>query len=411
MAVGDVIHNRFSTYVDEYTGARVTLLTDPSHTSRRMYFYTHMTAQNGTKLLYSPELGGERQLYCLDLVNGDAVQLTEGGNASGCGAEFMWDERRVLYVREGVVWVLDLADLSREKVYEVPAGWTLHGFRVSRDTDEFTAVEMRTDTVAMPIGTGDWSFLRANCLAKPLCRIILVNVATGEREVLLEQRCWLDHPVLRPGNPDELMFCHQGPFDVVDAHLWLMDLADRRVRCARRQPNDVIISHQFWEPDGKHLAFVFRDMGRESELGTPSEEIHEIDPETLEERTVVRCRPYAHCICDQTGRYFVGDAQGDTTPLHLQHEGEAEARKASGKTLDDFVYLLDRVSGREVRLAYHGSSWSCRWGTVQDAHPHPCFTGDGGHVLFNTDRFGHPAICMVDLGAFLSQHPELSHAA
>ena len=109
------------------------------------------------------------------------------------------------------------------------------------------------------------------------------------------------------------------------------------------------------------------------------------------------CRAYAHCICDRGGEFFVGDAQGDPTPIHLQREEDILAREQSGKALDDFIYLIDVHERKEIPLAYHGSSWSARWGTPQDAHPHPCFTEDGRYVLFVTDRFGHPAIHRVDV--------------
>ena len=77
MAIGDIVHNSFESYVDEYTGAVVERLTDPSVTCHHMYFYAHMTTRDGGKLLYAPQIAGERQIYCMDLATGDAVQLTE----------------------------------------------------------------------------------------------------------------------------------------------------------------------------------------------------------------------------------------------------------------------------------------------------------------------------------------------
>ena len=120
------------------------------------------------------------------------------------------------------------------------------------------------------------------------------------------------------------------------------------------------------------------------------------------------CQTFAHCICDHGGRFFVGDAQGDTTPIHLQKEGDILARAASGEVLNDCLYLIDLKGRREVKLAYHGTSWSARWGTPQDAHPHPCFTEDGRYVLFVSDREGHPSIHRLDLRGFLKGHPELA---
>lgn len=402
MAIGDVIHNDFSTYVDEFTGARVERLTDPSVTCHHMYFYAHMTTADGRWLLYSPEIDGERQVFLMDLATGDATQLTEGTGVDDWGAEFTADERHVLYHQNEAIWRLSLDDMSREEIYRTPEGWTGRDIGVSRDAPALTIVEIKKDTMAAAIGGKSWDFFKQNCLAKPLCRIRYVDLATGRAETVIEQRCWLGHSQIRPHDPETIMYCHEGPYDVIDARMWLVRRDGTGERCCREQPSDLILTHEFWEPDGKHLAYVYREMD-----GSGVEEIREIDPDTLEERTVMPCQTFAHCICDHAGRFFVGDAQGDTTPIHLQKEADIEARRASGEVLNDFLYLIDPHRREEVRLAYHGTSWSARWGTPQDAHPHPCFTEDGRYVLFVTDRFGHPAIHRIDLAEFLSEHPEL----
>lgn len=392
MAIGTIIHNEFTTYVDEFTGAHVERLTNPDITCHHMYFYAHMTTADGRWLLYSPEIGGERQIFLMDLTTGDATQLTEGEGVDDWGAEFTSDERHVLYHQDNAIWRLSLDDQSREEVYRTPEGWQGRDIGVSRDVPALTIVEVKTDTMASAIGGTNWDFFKQNCLAKPLCRIVYVNVETGEHEVVIERRCWLGHSQICPGDPDTIMFCHEGPYDVIDARIWLVSRDGSNERCCREQPSDLILTHEFWEPDGRHLAFVYREMD-----GSGVEEIHEIDPDTLEETVVMPCQTFAHCICDHAGRFFVGDAQGDTTPIHLQKEADIEARRASGKILNDFLYLIDLESRKEVKLAYHGTSWSARWGTPQDAHPHPCFTEDGRYILFVTDRFGHPTIHRIDL--------------
>ena len=402
MAIGDVIHNEFSSYVDEFTGARVERLTDPSVTCHHMYFYAHMTTTDGRWLLYSPEIDGERQVFLMDLATGDATQLTEGAGVDDWGAEFTADERHVLYHQSEAIWRLSLDDMGREEVYRTPEGWTGRDIGVSRDAPALAIVEIREDTMAAAIGGKSWDFFRRNCLARPLCRIRYVDLATSRAETVIEQRCWLGHSQIRPHDPETIMYCHEGPYDVIDARMWLVRRDGTGERCCREQPSDLILTHEFWEPDGKYLAYVYREMD-----GSGVEEIREIDPDTLEERTVMPCQTFAHCICDHAGRFFVGDAQGDTTPIHLQKEADIEARRASGEVLNDFLYLIDPHRREEVRLAYHGTSWSARWGTPQDAHPHPCFTEDGRYVLFVTDRFGHPAIHRIDLTEFLSEHPEL----
>lgn len=396
--IGSVIHNEFSSYTDEYTGARIERLTDPGITCHHMYFYAHMTTADGTKLLYSPEIDGVRQIFCMDLRTGDAVQLTEGPGVDDWGAEFTSDERGVLYHQGQTIYRLDLATLERTPIYTTPDGWSGRDIGVSRDADALTLVEINEATMPNKIGGKNWDFFRENCLAKPECRIRYINTATGEAQTVIDERCWLGHTQIRPHGPSTIMYCHEGPYDVIDARIWLVNKDGSNERCARSQGEDIILTHEFWEPSGEKLAFVYREMG-----GSGIEEIHEIDPVTLEERVVMPCQTFAHCICDRAGKLFVGDAQGDTTPIHLQKEEDIAARQASSEVLNDFLYLIDLEHRREIKLAYHGTSWSARWGTPQDAHPHPCFSEDGRYVIFVTDRFGHPSICRIDLEAFLAK--------
>lgn len=399
MGIGYIVHNHFESYIDKTTGAKVERLTDPAITCHHMYFYAHMTTRDGKKLLYSPEIDGERQVFCMELETGDAVQLTEGEGVDDWGAEFTADEKSVIYHQGQDIWLLSLADLTRRRIYSAPEGWHLRDIGVSRDEPVLVLIEMAENTMAAAIGGTSWNFFAENCRAKPLCRIVCVNIKTGEREVVHEERCWLGHPQIRPGDAETIMYCHEGPFDMIDARMWLISRTTHVPRCCREQPDGIILTHEFWEPDGSKLAFVYRELGKDG-----VEEIHEIDPDTLHENVLMPCHTYAHCICDHAGRFFVGDAQGDTTPIHLQKEEDIQARKNSGKVLDDNLYLIDRAGRQEIKLAYHGTSWSARWGTPQDAHPHPCFSEDGRYVIFVTDRFGHPAIHRIDLESFLTSY-------
>ncbi|MBM6756840.1 hypothetical protein H6A18_10030 [Collinsella tanakaei] len=392
MARGDIIHNAFETYTDPYTGVEVERLTDPAQTCHHMYFYAHMTTADGSKLLYSPEIDGERQIFCMDLATGDAVQLTEGAGVDDWSAEFTRDEQHVLYHQQNAIWRVDIDTLETECVYRTPEGWDGRDIGVSRDADVLSLVELELSTLPAKIDGASWDFFRQNCLAKPHCRIRSVDVAAGTVETVLDERCWLGHTQIRPGDPETIMFCHEGPYDVIDARMWVVRRGEGVARCLRDQPEDLILTHEFWVPDGSRVAYVYREMS-----GSGCEEIRTIDPDTLEETVIMPCQTFAHCNCDHAGRYFVGDAQGDTTPIHLQKEEDIEARRASGEVLNDFLYLIDLKQRREVRLAYHGTSWSARWGTPQDAHPHPCFSEDDRYIYYVTDRFGHPAICRIDM--------------
>ena len=239
-----------------------------------------------------------------------------------------------------------------------------------------------------------WDFFAKTCLAKPRCRIVYIDLVSGASRTLVEENCWFGHVQIRPGDPDTIMFCHEGPYDLIDARLWLIQSDGSRYRRCREQPDDLILTHEFWLPDGSRLAFVYRET-----TGEKIEDIRMINPDTMKEEIWMRCSPYAHFICDRQNRYMVGDAQGSDVPIHLlDSEKPCEADKGKPEEVrNDFIYLVDVEGRSEQRLCYHGTSWSAAYGNPQDSHPHPCFTEDGKYVIFVSDREGTPCIYRVNL--------------
>ena len=148
---------------------------------------------------------------------------------------------------------------------------------------------------------------------EPRCRLRYVEVATGKAHTVIEDNCWWGHAQLRPGDPDTILFCHEGPYDMIDARLWLVKSDGSDYHCAREQPSDTIITHEFWMPGGDKIAYVYRKADDGS-----TESIRMMAPETLEEEVFMPCLPYAHFICDGQRRFFAGDCQGQETPIHLQ---------------------------------------------------------------------------------------------
>ena len=385
MAIGDLLHQTPVTTPDPYTGCPVTRLTPPDHTSHHMYFYNRMVTSDSSRLLYCAGINGRRNLYLMELATGDAVQLTEGDALDDYGAMISADDKSVYYQQDRKVWKLDLATLQRTCLYAAPDGWDCGNWGMSDDNRYLVMTETRRDTLPDLTGKKGWEFFPLTCAAKPLCHIVYLDTQTGEHHIVVEDRCWFGHAQLRPGDPDTILFCHEGPYDMIDARLWLIQSDGSRYRCARPQPKDVIITHEFWMPTGDRLAYVYRKADDGS-----TETIRMMRPETLEEELFMPCLPYAHFICDRQRRWFVGDCQGQETPIHLQ-TGEGRGQEVR----NDFIYLVDIARKKEIPLCYHGTSWTTIHGTPQDAHPHPCFTPDGSGVVFTSDREGKPCVYLA----------------
>ena len=390
MSKGQIFHSTFSEYTDPYTGTVVKRLTDPSILSHHMYFYNRMTTSDGQYLLICQKRDEGRQLYTLNLHNGEIRQITEGDGVGQDSAMFSHDDKTIFYQQNNRFYAMDAQTLETHCFYETPEGWSGSAPGMSSDNRFMSIVETKQDTLPPRDGSAGWNFFALTCEAKPLCRIVYIDVETGKSHVVLEDHCWFGHTQIRPNDPYTILFCHEGPYDLIDARLWLIQSDGSRYRCCRKQPSDLILTHEFWLPDGSKFAYVYRET-----TGDKIENIRLMDPETLKEEILMPCSPFAHFICDKKNEYMVGDSQGSDVPIHLLTE---EMLKEKANTIsNDFIYLIDVKKRTEKKLCYHGTSWLAKHGNPQDSHPHPCFSEDNKSIIFVSDREGLPCIYQVML--------------
>ena len=388
MAVGDIIKNKFYSYTDPVTGTKITRLTEPDHISHHMYFYNKMVTPDDKGLLYAAEIDGERQLYMMDLETGDAKVLTEGDHIDDYGG-ILSEDGKYFFFQQNMDFIrMDLESGKQECYYTVPDGWRGSSPGPSHDGKYMSIVETKEDTIAVKNGIG-WNFFRENCLAKPHCRIVYIDVCNHTSNIVLEDRCWIGHTQIRPHDPDTIMFCHEGPYDVIDARIWLVNKDGSNLRCGRKQPEDTIITHEYWFPGGEKFAFVYKDMKEGN-----NETIRTVDPDTLEEEIIMECSAYAHFISNGDNSYMIGDAQGHDVPIHLLEERD---REDNGEIKNDFIYLIDPRDKKEIKICYHGTSWKGTYPNPQDAHPHPFFTNSSKSVIFVSDKDGLPCLYRAEL--------------
>jgi oligogalacturonide lyase len=79
----------------------------------------------------------------------------------------------------------------------------------------------------------DWRKFDAMFHKKPLCRLFSIDLASGQRRVILEQQGWLGHPQYRPFDDHTVAYCHEGPHDLIDARMWFINEDGTNRRCAK----------------------------------------------------------------------------------------------------------------------------------------------------------------------------------
>jgi oligogalacturonide lyase len=366
-------------------------LTSPNDRSQHQYFYCNMwTQDSGCVLVTSNRGDGVFRLYLVDVESGAGLCLTDGDRPVRQMAELAHDDAHLLYPGGRELRRLSLPDLQDEVLYTQPEPWTGGGMYYSptRDHARVVMVEMhRDDRIEAKTG---WDAFAPQFHARPRCRLVELDCGTGAATVLHEDVCWLGHPNYRPDGRT-VMFCHEGPWHLVDSRIWFIDpdggnLREGRQRDPAHPPGEETgerWGHEFWLADSSRAAYVFfpREYGERATLRL-------LDPDTLEEEVLMPVSHYSHFIFNREATLVVGDGNAPQS---------------------DALYVVDVATRTEHVLCRHGSSMrpyiDARTGEVntQAAHPHPCFSPDSRRVVFTSDRDGEPAVYVVpDIGVFTS---------
>ena len=373
---------------DPDTGARVTRITPLDVTCHRNYFYQKCFSNDGSKLLFAGGFdhpaGKDWNYHLLDLQNQVALQLTDQPGENTFGGFLSPDDRYLYFVRQERRLIrLSLADLSEEVVYTVPEGWVGYGTWVSNSAcTKMVGIEIHADDW-FPLNT--WQKFNEMFHQKPRCRLFSVDLATGERRVILEQRGWLGHPQYRPFDDNTVAYCHEGPHDLIDARMWFINEDGTNRLCGKEHAPGESCTHEFWVPDGSAMIYV------SYKHEAPERWIYSLDPVTLENKLLTAMPQCSHLMSNHDGSLIVGDGCGPAT-------GDASASNEM-LTGDPYLHLFDLKAGTTRPIARHDSSWGVYKDSRQVTHPHPSFTPDEKRVLYSCDAEGEPALYLADLPA------------
>ena len=90
---------------------------------------------------------------------------------------------------------------------------------------------------------------------KPLTQIARIEVATGEMEVIHEDRRYMGHVNTSPTLPEILTYCHEGPWNWIDQRIWGLNIQTGETWKVRPQEGDYSIGHEYWFADGIHIGY------------------------------------------------------------------------------------------------------------------------------------------------------------
>ena len=240
-------------WIDPETGHRVVRLSRLPGESQSFYFHQNAFTREGDKMVFSNTgTNRARNLFALDWRTRKIEPLTDGGTNSG---EIVAPKgRQAFYMRDGLIYATHLDTRATRTIAKLPRGWRV----MTINADETRLAGAFGDgTAEIARGKPRSYWFEAIHAAKLPHQLFTVTIANGKVDVIHRGNDWFNHVQFSPTDPALLMFCHEGPWHLVD-RIWNIrtDGSELRLMHQRGITNE-IAGHEFWSADG---ATVWYDL-------------------------------------------------------------------------------------------------------------------------------------------------------
>jgi oligogalacturonide lyase len=382
---GTVWPSEKRSFTDTITGVTVTQLTDYCSHSFHIYFTNNSFYGDG-KLLFASDRENVTNLYSMDLETGQFVQMTdlERGRPSKLQGTFLHPDGHEAYFGYNRTIVgLNLFNMEERVLYKVPEKYNLGGISCTADGKWlcFAITEDLSDRFPTDMANGYLGF-EEYFAAKPHCLILAVSTSDGTVRTLLEERIWLGHVNTSPTQANLLSFCHEGPWNLVDHRIWVMDIeTGRHWKVRNGKPNEYV-GHEYWLADGIHIGYHGFTNSLDDEEGKI---IGSVRYDNSEQKDYSFPFQNMH-IHSNDMDFVVGDGQQTSCYNGPQFQDTLQVWRNTGEGFE----------GPRILCKHRGSFQS------QILHVHPRLSPDGKQVLFTSDKSGYGNLYMVDVPDFES---------
>jgi len=246
-------------WIDQDTGHKVVRLVKRSGENRSFYFHNRpfLPAKSGDAWLMifygSTDTGW--QLFSVDLQTGKIEQLTNSpGDKRG---EIVAPQtRKVFYMQGDSVLSTHVDSRETELIYEFDND--IIGSVTTVNADETLlggALITKKEREILKQYPQKSDFFERIYYAKLQRSLIVIDITHGEMTKVHTEKAWLNHIQFSPTDPDLLMYCHEGPWHLVD-RIWNINIKtkENRLMHSRTVPRE-IAGHEFFSHDGQYIWF------------------------------------------------------------------------------------------------------------------------------------------------------------
>lgn len=388
------------THRDETTGVPVTRITDNKAHYDRPYFTTPQFTKDSRFTLFvsdftgtsriknpnAPAVGkiGFGELFLLELKSARAIQLTQGEAVKmGHGAHALLapDGKNAYFYSNEFLKSVNLETLETRELMKIPFSYNFHSLSITNDCRYLLfslveEVELLTQQFSNPLdGTAPGA--RERFFKEPSSLIIRYDLQANQGETIYGGHYRITHANLKPDDGDKILFCHDGPWDLVQ-RMWTVDAAtDVVLPLIEQKRNLEQIVHEFFTPGGRVGAqYSYRY------------------------RPDIPYFMFADIFTDFDGkneeRFYYPFKRPDHVSVGVKEElgvGDSCMLNSDMKDASQYISLIhynkDNHRSELSLLCSHNSSGR------KFAHVHPVFTPDNQYIVYSSDFDGKLNIYMV----------------
>ena len=377
-------------WIDAKTGHRVIRLS-PDAGAGSLYFHQNALTPEGDKVI----LRGRQGTLVVDISKLGLEQPKPELLTSAPPITTAWRTREAYYVdrANGSLMAVHLDTRANRLVTRIPAQARGGQWAVNCDETLLVGIGADPDGKTVPRtpppgdpGTGG-SLLGPWSAGTPKM-LFTVNIKTGEFKVLHRENDWTNHLQCSPTDPQQILFCHEGPWHWVD-RTWTIRADGGPARLLHeRTMNMEIEGHEFFSKDGRMVWYdlqtpksgVFWLAGVDLSTGRRTWYLHE------------RAEWSVHYTVSYDGKLFAGDGGGPASVAASRMDGTRlpgangqwmylfRPVMARGKSFADKRELIDVGYFEAERLVDMSNHNYSKEGGVE---PNLHFTRDGRWLIFS----------------------------
>jgi oligogalacturonide lyase len=381
-----------SEWIDRDTGHRIKRLTSLEGDNRSFYFHNYpfipgegggddLMVYYGSKEDNSTdrEISGRvsRQLYTINLETGERTRITN--HPSPFWGEIVGKRRKEVFYQSGdSVFSTHIQTLQTRLIYVFPD--SIRGGITTLNADETLlggvfSERKKYEILRQNPRKGD--YFTKIFEARIPHTLFTIDIESGTINLIFSDTAWLNHVQFSPTDPGLLMFCHEGPWHLLD-RIWTIHIHDTVPELMhKRTVYREIAGHEFFSPDGRTIWF---------DLQIPRGEtfyLAGLDLESRIEKRYAMKRDHwsIHFNMSPDMLWFAGDG-GDSTQV---------ARAKKGRWIYLFRPEGDSLAAEKlVNMQYH------EYSTEPNVHISP----DGKWVIFRANFEGTTQVYAVEVSKY-----------